>query len=203
MKKRGDLFMIILKKLKDKKGLSPNEIIVADYLLNYEGNILQLTALDISHATYTSSSTTIRLAKKLGYDGWLSLRESIYIEKNYLNNTDSHINANFPFTYKDSIQQISFLIEQLETQTIHETLELIKHDELSKCISFLSQAENIYIFAMSNSATAAFDFQYKMRFLFKKIEIMNNRDDFSFIFQTLKKMIAAYLFHILEIPLKN
>lgn len=107
--------------------------------------------------------------------------------KKYLNNSNNQIDANFPFTYKDSIQQIPLLIEQLETQTINETLELIKYDELSKCISFLFQAEHIYIFAMGNAATATFDFQYKMRFLFKKIEILNNRDDFSFIFQTLNK----------------
>lgn len=74
--------MMILEKLEEKKNLSPNERIVADYLLNYEGNILQLTALDISHKTFTSSSTTIRLAKKLGFNGWISLRESIYVEKN-------------------------------------------------------------------------------------------------------------------------
>ncbi len=179
--------MILLNKLKNKELLSSNEILVANFLINYEGNILQLKASDISKETFTSASTTIRLAQKLGYDGWISLREAIYTEKNYLNNSHKDINPNFPFSYKDSIQKISNLIEQLESQTIHETAQLIQHDELSKCITYLSQANTIYIFAMANTATITFDFQYKMRFLFKKVEIINNRDDFSFIFQLLKE----------------
>ena len=124
--------MILLNKLKNKELLSSNEILVANFLINYEGNILQLKASDIAKETFTSASTTIRLAKKLGYDGWISLREAIYTEKNYLNNSHKDINPNFPFSYKDSIQKISSLIEQLESQTIHETSQLIQHDELSK-----------------------------------------------------------------------
>ena len=76
--------MIVLDKLQNTENLSPNEITVANYLIQYEGDILQLSASDISKATYTSASTTIRLAKKLGYDGWLSLRSAIFTEKNFL-----------------------------------------------------------------------------------------------------------------------
>lgn len=179
--------MIVLDKLQNTENLSPNEITVANYLIQYEGDILQLSASDISKATYTSASTTIRLAKKLGYDGWLSLRSAIFTEKNYLYKSDHLIDANFPFSYGDSIQTIASHIEQLESNVIHETAQLLHHDELSKSVMFLSSCNRVYIFAMSNTASITHDFQYKMRFLFKPVTIITNRDDFSFIFQTIKK----------------
>lgn len=183
----GGFIMFVLEKLQNTELLSPNEVSVAKYLIQYEGNLLTLSALDISKATYTSPSTTIRLAKKIGYDGWISLRSALYTEKNYLTHSHNNIDANFPFSYQDSMQTIVSRIEQLESQIIHETAQLIQHDELAKCVTFLSSCHHIYIFAMSNTSTKAYDFQYKMRFLFKPVTIITNRDDFSFIFQTLKK----------------
>lgn len=178
--------MIVIDKLKKFNELSNNEKIVAKYLLEYQGNILKLSASDISKATYTSASTTIRLSKKLGYNGWLELREAIHTEKSYLERQADDIDANFPFSQNDSVQKIKSKLEKLCSDTIHETSALLHHDELQKAVTYLSNANRIYIFAMANSASIAYDFQYKMRFLFKAVEIINNRDDFAFIFQTLK-----------------
>ncbi|MFV0395064.1 MAG: MurR/RpiR family transcriptional regulator [Coprobacillaceae bacterium] len=179
--------MIVLDKLKKFDNLSNNECIVARYLLDYKADISKLSSTEISKATYTSASTTIRLSKKLGYNGWLELRDAIHIEKSYLEKQTDDIDANFPFSQKDSIQKIVTKLEKLSSDTIHETASLIHHDELQKATMYLSNANRIYIFAMSNSATIAHDFEYKMRFLFKPVEIINNRDDFAYIFQTINK----------------
>lgn len=179
--------MFVLEKLQNQNLLSANELIVANYLSSYERNLLDLSVSDIAKATYTSPSTTIRLAKKLGYDGWIALRSALYTEKNYLNQSHNDIDVNFPFSYQDSMQKIALRIEQLESDIIHETAKLIQHDELSKSVMFLSSCSRVYIFAMSNTASITHDFQYKMRFLFKPVTIITNRDDFSFIFQTIKK----------------
>ena len=177
--------MIVLEKLKNFDIFSPNEEIVAKYLLSYTENISKLSTIDISNATYTSPSTTIRLSKKLGYDGWLELRDAIHTEKKYLENINEDIDPSFPFHRNDSIQKIANKLSQLQKDTIQETLELLKHDDLLLATQIMNNAKKIYIFAMANTATTAFDFQYKMRFLFKPVEIINNRDDFSFVFQTL------------------
>lgn len=64
---------------------------------------------------------------------------------------------------------------------------MLHHDDLQKAVSYLHSAQHIYIFAMANTASVTYEFQYKMRFLFKPVTIINNRDDFTFFFQTIKK----------------
>lgn len=179
--------MIVLDKLKSGKHFSNNERIVAQYLLNYEDNILKLSTADIARDTYTSPATAIRLSKKLGYNGWLELRDAIATEKKYMQSQVSDVDPNIPFSRNDTIQTITHKIATLETNSILESAQMLHHDELQKAVSFLHTANHIYIFAMANTAAVAHDFQYKMRFLFKPVTIINNRDDFAFIFQTLKK----------------
>lgn len=179
--------MIILEKLKNSNQFSNNEKLVAQYLLSYDQNILKLSTADIAKETYTSPATAIRLAKKLGYNGWLELRDAIATEKQYLESQISDIDPNFPFSRSDTIQTITKKIAALETKAIEESVNMLHHDQLQKAVLHLYNAQHIYIFALANTASITYDFQYKMRFLFKPVTILNNRDDFAYTFQTLKK----------------
>ena len=186
-RRKGMKYMLVFEQLKNNENLSNNEREVADYLLNYKGDLGKLSTSDIAKQTYTSPSTTIRLAKKMGYDGWNQLKEAICVEKEYLEKQSNEVDANYPFNRQDTIQQIVVKIEKLNSEAIHETARMIDHDELQRAVEYLYKAKEIYIFAMANSATTAYDFQYKMRFLFKKVTILNNRDDFAFTFKTINK----------------
>lgn len=167
--------------------MSHNERIVAKYLLNYKGNIHTLTANDIAKDTFVSASTVIRLSKKLGCNGWLDLREKIEKEKTYLELSYDDVDSNYPFTQQDSIQKIASMISTLLSETILETERLFQHDNLIKAIQYLSLANSIYIFAMSHSSSMTYDFKYKMKTLYKRAHIINNRDDFIYILNTLTK----------------
>lgn len=167
--------------------MSHNERIVAKYLLNYKGNIHTLTANDIAKDTSVSASTIIRLSKKLGCNGWLDLRGKIEKEKTYLELSYDDVDSNYPFTQQDSIQKIASMISTLLSETILETERLFQHDNLIKAIQYLSLANSIYIFAMSHSSSMTYDFKYKMKTLYKRVHIMNNRDDFIYILNTLTK----------------
>lgn len=186
-KNNGGNYMIVLDKLKNSSFFSNNEEIVAQYLLSYEQDILKLSTADIAKETYTSPATVIRLSKKLGYNGWLELRDVIATERKYLESQITDINPNIPFSRSDTIQTITKKIATLETKAIEESATMLHHDQLQKAVSFLHNAQHIYIFAMTNTASITYDFQYKMRFLFKPVTILNNRDDFAYIFQILKK----------------
>ncbi|WP_028044106.1 MurR/RpiR family transcriptional regulator [Candidatus Stoquefichus massiliensis] len=179
--------MIILDKLKNSNNFSNNEQIVAKFLLSFDQDILKLSTADIAKETYTSPATVIRLSKKLGYNGWLELRDAIATEKRYLESQMSDIDPNFPFSQSDTIQTITKKIAALETKAIEESATMVHHDQLQKAVLFLYNAQHIYIFAMANTASITYDFQYKMKFLFKAVTILNNRDDFAYTFQTLKQ----------------
>ena len=51
----------------------------------------------------------------------------------------------------------------------------------------LNKADNIYIFAITNTASITYDFQYKMKYLYKKVHIIDNPELFAFTLPTIKK----------------
>lgn len=71
----------ILRKLYEDVKLSAMEREVLDYIINNLDEAMQIGVRGVAQKRYTSSTTVIRLSKKLNYDGF---REMIYSFKNML-----------------------------------------------------------------------------------------------------------------------
>lgn len=65
--------------------------------------IKNMTIKDIADATYTVSSTLIRIAKKLNYNGWNDLKTYFLNECEYLQSHFSNIDANLSFKNNGTI----------------------------------------------------------------------------------------------------
>lgn len=175
--------MLIQQKLEELDTLSSNEKEVAQFLLAHKNNIKHLSITEISKQTFTSPSTTVRLAQKLGYYGWKELKEAFYEETKYLESHFMEIDPN----QKNTIQDISGIMASLLKNTIDDTHNLLEHDALQKAVLALNEADSIYIFAITNTASITYDFQYKMKYLYKKVYIIDNPELFAFTFPTIKK----------------
>lgn len=173
--------MLIEQKLQDHKNLSPNEIIVAQFILDQKENLSGLSINTIAKQTHTSLSTTVRLSQKVGFRGWRELKDALKEEQDYLKTNFQEIDSNIPFSQKDSYQDVKYKMAALLSDAIMDTAQLMHHDELVSAIHFLSKAKNIYIFAITNTAAIAYDFQYKMRYLFKKVLVVENPEEFPFV----------------------
>lgn len=88
------------------------------------------------HQTYTSPATIIRLAKKLGYEGYEALKKDFLEEQKYILTHFNHIDPNFPFTKNDTIQTIASKMTTLSKETLDDTLSLLKHDDLQRLLHF-------------------------------------------------------------------
>ncbi len=62
-----------LKKIIGDAALSSNEIAVLEYLVTHLDSALQLGVRGIAKECYTSTSTVMRLSKKLGYNGFVDM----------------------------------------------------------------------------------------------------------------------------------
>mgnify|MGYP002512655847 CR=1 FL=1 len=60
-------------KLKDKYKLSDTETQILEYLLNHHKEVLSMAVRDVAAANYTSAATIIKLAKKMGYTGYIDM----------------------------------------------------------------------------------------------------------------------------------
>lgn len=165
--------MIISNKLELTHSLSKSEEVLAKYILNEKESIENLSTKDLANATYTSPSTVVRLSKKLGFSGWNELKEKYLEELNYLNQHFSNIDPNFPFNSHDSLMNVASKVGYLASETIQDTLSLLKNDELKKVIDLLDKSQMINIYGVSNSLLTAYDFKHKMLRINRPVEIMN------------------------------
>ena len=130
--------MLILQKLEDMSTLSSNEKVVAKYLISHKLEINKISINDIAKTTYTSPSTTVRLAKKLGYDGWKELKREIVDELKYINDHYQNIDPNFPFHKEDNETIISKNIGNLQTEIEANGYSLIIYEYTSEQTGTLS-----------------------------------------------------------------
>ncbi|WP_066053922.1 MurR/RpiR family transcriptional regulator [Robertmurraya korlensis] len=173
--------MIISNKLESMDSLSKSEEVLAKYILKEKENIQHLSTKDLAQATFTSPSTVVRLSQKLGFSGWNELKEKFLEEIHYLNQHFSNIDPNFPFEPEDSLMSIASKIGHLATETIEDTLALLKNEELRKATDLLAKADIINIYGISNSLLMAFDFKHKMLRINRHVELMNVPEEQIFV----------------------
>lgn len=164
------MYMLLTEKMKEDI-FSPSEKAIIQYMFEERENIEDKTTKQIAEVTYTHPSTLIRVAKKLGYNGWLELKEKFIEEIDYLNRNFKDIDANFPFYEEDNVMTIANKLAILSQMTVDDTLFLINHDELQKATNFLNQAEEIKVFALVNNLLICQDFKSHMNRIGKKVTL--------------------------------
>lgn len=154
--------MLIIEHLKAMT-FSDAENQIADYLIKHPHELNQLTTQNLASFTHTNPNSVIRLAKKLGFDGWTSLQTEYQKEWQYLNSHFNVIDANIPFDNTDDVITIMHKLAQLEQNTISDTVSLVARESLIKARDLLLVAKNIIVFASLTNANIATDFVTKMR----------------------------------------
>lgn len=154
--------MLIIEHLKTLD-FSEAENQIAAYLIKHPHELEQLTTQNLASFTHTNPNSVIRLAKKLGFDGWTSLRTAYQKEWQYLNSHFNVIDANIPFDNTDDVLTIMHKLAQLEQNTISDTVSLVERESLIKARDLLLEAKQIIVFASLTNANIATDFITKMR----------------------------------------
>lgn len=162
--------MLLIEKMKEDI-FSPSESEIIVYLFKQRENIKDKTTKQISKETYTHPSTLIRIAKKLGYSGWVELKNSFLGEIEYLNSHFSSIDANYPFDDRDSIMTVANKMALLNQTTISDTLSLLNHDDLQKATNMLDEAAHIKVFSMYHNLLICHDFKSKMNRIGKHVSL--------------------------------
>lgn len=154
--------MLLSEKMKQTDFSNAESALVA-YILDKGTAIEPMTIKEIAEANYVHPSTLIRVAKKLGYQGWLELRTEFLAEQTYLQTYFDDVDANFPFQSNEGLMTIANKIASLERTTIDDTLSLLNHDGLQKAKQLLLNASQIKIFGSNANLLISQDFALKMR----------------------------------------
>lgn len=160
--------MLLSEKMK-QTDFSNAESALVDFILAKGTAIEPLTIKEIAEANFVHPSTLIRVAKKLGYKGWLELRNEFLDEQTYLQTYFEDVDANFPFQSNDGLMTIANKMASLERTTIDDTLGLLNHDDLQKAKQLLLNAKQIKIFGSNANLLISQDFALKMRRIQKNV----------------------------------
>ncbi|OJG76135.1 MurR/RpiR family transcriptional regulator [Enterococcus pallens] len=165
------LVLLLQEKMKQRR-FSPNERIVVDFILDKQEQIEPYSTKSIAGETYTSPSVLIRIAKKLNFNGWNDFKQAFLEEVHYLQSSFSNLDANKPFSSKDSPMAIAAKITQLKIESANDTLSLLKHDTLRKAVRILEDANNVKVFGLYNTLFLGEEFVHKLKHINKRSEIV-------------------------------
>lgn len=101
-------------------------------------------------------------------------------ELDYLEKSISCIDANYPFTKRDSLMSIANKIARLEMESIEDTLSLITHDDLRKVVDIIAKSSSINLFAASNNLLVAQECAQQMSRIGKTVQIHSLHDEIFF-----------------------
>ena len=156
---------------------SNSEKVIIEFIIDKKLAIKDMTTKDIANATYTSPSTLIRIAHKMGFNGWNELKEAYLKEEEYLQSHFCDIDANYPFQNNDTIMSIASKIATLKKESIDDTLSLITHDDLQKAVQIIRKASSIQLFAVSNNLYISREFKHNMNRIRKRVDICSTQGE--------------------------
>jgi DNA-binding MurR/RpiR family transcriptional regulator len=167
--------MLLIERLKHTS-FSDAEQSLVNYLIDHPEDLQDMTTQKIANLTHTNPTSLIRVAKKMGFKGWLDLKEAYLEEWQYLNSHFTAIDANLPYEQTDHLISIAHKINTLQQNTLQDTLSLIDSKDLEHAQKLLLNADEIKIFASQTNALIAQDFVTKMRRINKKVIISSTYD---------------------------
>lgn len=130
---------------------------IASYILEHPQESINMTASELGKHSQTSSAAVIRLCKSLDLKGFQELK--IRVAGDLQKTEESGFRDIEP---DETITSIAEKMTFNSIQTIRETAEILRKEELEKAVKALAEAENVHFFGVGASAIIAEDAQQKL-----------------------------------------
>lgn len=135
---------------------------MADFIMQNSEMLATLSLDDFSAKVYTSHSSIIRFAQKLGFEGYRELRYAISREYELAYRQGQAVDVNAPFLENDSPQEVAKKMADLTLNTIQSVYQMLDYEVLERAVTKIDESDRIFIFAKGDSQIRARSFQNKM-----------------------------------------
>ena len=147
--------------LKNIKDLSPSERQIVDYILNNPNNVLYLGIVALGASTYTSSSTVMRLVKKLNYKSYLDFKSDLsFFLPSYREATKSFSKPQI-INYNDSMEDIINKMIYNSQAAISQISNLNSAKTFKECIKLIESATQVDLYGSGVSNLICHDAKIK------------------------------------------
>lgn len=138
--------MMLLDRMKEAEGLTAQENNILNYIFQNPKSIFECSARELATLTFTSSSTVVRLCKKLGAKGYPDFK--LEFIKNF--QMDEKILSTLSCTQTlkiNNTDDISETLPMLYNRIFYETKKLLNYDALNSIIKQIKTTKRIDIYA--------------------------------------------------------
>lgn len=153
--------------------LPPSQRHVADHILKMPFESAFFTLEQLSREVGTSTTTVMRLAFSLGYQGYSSFQKEL---QEFIRN---RFNPNDRLDMKqDIIEQASLLDDcvKMQTDNIKRTSEYLNSEIINQCVDLICGARNIYTIGSRTSMAPAYYLYQSLNLLFGNTQYLNPHD---------------------------
>ncbi|WP_077328127.1 MurR/RpiR family transcriptional regulator [Virgibacillus siamensis] len=146
--------LVILKEM--VHALPPSEQKIANYILNHPKESIMLTALTLGERSKTSSAAVIRLCKSLGFNGFQELKIRVAGDLQ-----EESVKGYRDIEPNDAFNNIIDKVTSNTIQTLKETVDIMREDNLKAAVAALSNAKSVILLGFGASFIAAKDAEQK------------------------------------------
>lgn len=135
---------------------------IAAYLIDERSRVPALSARELARAVHVAPSTVVRFCQRLGYAGYIDLRDAMQAELSYLTSHFEGIDPNHPLDGGEQHVVAAHKIGALYREIVDDTLGLLRPCELDRAVSAVASAHEIVVSATGVQLAFAEGFRNKM-----------------------------------------
>ncbi|OJF91843.1 MurR/RpiR family transcriptional regulator, partial [Alkalibacterium sp. 20] len=152
--------------------LTANEEGIAHYILTHPKDVSRMRIEELENKLYVSKSSIVRFCKKLGYTGFIELKNSLKSE--LIESEDVSINTTF--------QHLEYLINDYKI-LLNRFLKFIDENDIEMLTNEIKKSGYIYIYGFDHAFLSAQEFALRLKRLGFKAEAITQK-------QTLRTVIG-------------
>ena len=130
--------------------------IIADYILENPRSVVYLSISEFAEILQVAEATIFRFCKKLGLNGFQSLKISLATEV-----VDDPLNTKEIFTDKDDVITLVDKVFKTNITTLEESLKHVNKMNIKQAINAILQSKKIVFYGNGGSGLVALDAQHK------------------------------------------
>lgn len=154
--------MTIIQQLQAATNFNGSEKQLADYILKQKETVLNMSIQDLATANFSSTSTIVRLCRKIGLKGYKDFKIQLSAELQRHYNDISQVDPDVPFTEDDSNKEISQKILDVMQDSLTLTSNLLTNELLEQSVREIFAAQKLGLFAYGDTYVSALSFQNKL-----------------------------------------
>ena len=185
---------MIIDKINSLNNLTIQEKTLVDYINTHPEAIVKLGIIDLAKMSYTSTSTIIRLCKKIGLNGYSQLKYIYALEYNDLMHRFRELKKE-PFNGEESIDDIISMLPIIYSRSIEYTKSLIQRNDIIRVTNLIKQSDRIEIYGNGLNYELGKLLAYRFEGVYKDCFVYNvsHWDHISYLSVSKKKVVAILL----------